>query len=88
MKNLDLLLGLHLTLTSPSVLDSAERDKEVKELHFSFVASISAVSSMCDISYHMIFRMIMIWIFRGASVTLLDGLMAYCHVLVFVLLKS
>ena len=70
------------------VLDSAERDKEDMELHFSFVASISAVLSMLtilDISYHMIFRMI--WIFRGASVISLGGLMVYCHVLVFVLQK-
>ena len=38
-KNLALFLGLHLTLTSPSVLGTAERDKEDMELHFSFVRS-------------------------------------------------
>ena len=67
---------------------SRERDKEDMELHFGFVASISAVLSMLtilDISYHMIFRMI--WIFRGASVISLGGLMVYCHILVFVLQK-
>ena len=70
-------------LTRPSALGSAETDLEVMELHFSFVRSVSAVLSMftiLDISYHMIFRMI--WIFRGASVTSLGGLMVYCQVLV------
>jgi len=71
------------------VLGSVERDLEVMELHFRFVASISVVLSMftiLDISYHMIFRMI--WIFRGAKrdfIRRANGVFSY---LIFVLLKS
>ena len=88
MKNLALISGLNLILIRPSALGSVEGDLEDMKLHFSSVASISDVLSLSpilDILYHMIIRMI--WIFRGASVIILGGLMAYCHVLVFVLVK-
>ena len=80
--------SLNLPMFTVCCIGSVERDLEAMELHFSSVASISDVlgmSPILDILYHMIFRMI--WIFRGASVISLGRLMAYCHILVFVLLK-
>ena len=52
---------------------------------FQFCSKYISCVEYVDRTYHMIFRMI--WIFRGASVISLGGLMVYCHVLVFVLQK-